>query len=204
MCLCQVIIPEKATAGDVLVHAGDFTNKGTLAEVESFAAWFGGQPHAIKIVVPGNHDMIMDVSYYEEYWSDWGSERVDPARALAALHKYGIHVLFDTTLELPPAFGGLRVHGSPWVRGYAVRYVGWRCFLIFLPSYNRHSFLVSLLTSSPPHIAPPDVQDRVLHPRCRDEGAVARQRAARPWPTCLCGTHRRVGHPYAASWGRGS
>jgi 3',5'-cyclic AMP phosphodiesterase CpdA len=31
--------------GDVLVHCGDCTNRGTTAEFATFAGWFRGQPH---------------------------------------------------------------------------------------------------------------------------------------------------------------
>lgn len=42
--------------GDVLIHAGDATNKGTLDELVGFLDWFGNLPHKHKIFVPGNHD----------------------------------------------------------------------------------------------------------------------------------------------------
>ena len=58
-------------SGDVLVHTGDFSNHGSLEEVREFAAWFAAQPHPLKLVVPGNHDMIMDAAYWADYWSDW-------------------------------------------------------------------------------------------------------------------------------------
>ena len=53
---------------DVLVHTGDFTNFGTYKEVEDFVQWMGEQPHPIKIVVPGNHDMILDKLYWQDFW----------------------------------------------------------------------------------------------------------------------------------------
>ena len=61
--------------GDVIIHAGDFTNKGSLREVDAFANWFLGLPHRYKILVPGNHDMIMDKGYYDDYWGDWSSKK---------------------------------------------------------------------------------------------------------------------------------
>lgn len=45
-------IPE----GDVLVCAGDITNRGELFDVKSFCEWLGGYPHQNKIVIAGNHD----------------------------------------------------------------------------------------------------------------------------------------------------
>jgi Icc-related predicted phosphoesterase len=42
--------------GDVLVHAGDCTSSGTLAQLEDFIRWFEAQPHKHKILIAGNHD----------------------------------------------------------------------------------------------------------------------------------------------------
>ena len=53
--------------------------------MRAFGKWFNAQPHKHKIVVPGNHDMILDEGYYADYWSDWSSVREDPAEARAAL-----------------------------------------------------------------------------------------------------------------------
>jgi hypothetical protein len=44
--------------------------------VEEFARWFRALPHQYKILVPGNHDMIMDTEYYDSYWSDWCSTKM--------------------------------------------------------------------------------------------------------------------------------
>eukprot|EP00812_Abedinium_dasypus_P009153 NODE_2865_length_863_cov_104.242574.p1 GENE.NODE_2865_length_863_cov_104.242574~~NODE_2865_length_863_cov_104.242574.p1 ORF type:complete len:269 (-),score=72.70 NODE_2865_length_863_cov_104.242574:39-845(-) len=98
--------------GDVLVHTGDFTNFGVAAEVEGFATWFATQPHRHKLLVPGNHDMIIDRGFYDEFWGDLTPVKEDAAHALEALTSRGIRVLIDETVELP---GGVRVHGSPWV-----------------------------------------------------------------------------------------
>ena len=96
---------------DVVVHAGDFTNHGSKAEVEAFARWFGALPHPHKILVPGNHDMIMDPKYYADYWSDWSpvQETVDPSIWS------GVHVLVDRRVEIQ----GVAIYGSPWVPRYA-------------------------------------------------------------------------------------
>lgn len=80
-------------AGDVLVHAGDFSRRGRLDEVTEFARWFVDQPHPHKIVVAGNHDFLC--------------ER-DPAlvRQLFA----GAHYLEHEAVSV----AGLAVFGSPW------------------------------------------------------------------------------------------
>lgn len=47
--------------GDVLVHAGDFSMTGRIREVERFFEWFGGQAHAHKLVIAGNHDWVFEL-----------------------------------------------------------------------------------------------------------------------------------------------
>ena len=44
--------------GDVLIHGGDFQmdGGGAKASQEAFDRWLAAQPHAVKIVVRGNHD----------------------------------------------------------------------------------------------------------------------------------------------------
>lgn len=46
--------------GDMLIHAGDATNKGTPAEIVDFFNWFGRQRYKYKIFIPGNHDRGID------------------------------------------------------------------------------------------------------------------------------------------------
>lgn len=52
----RVSVPE----GDLLIHAGDFMGAGrSLDEITDFNAWLGDQPHPYKIVVAGNHDLLL-------------------------------------------------------------------------------------------------------------------------------------------------
>ena len=46
--------------GDVLIHAGDVTSRGTKAEVDVFIKWFQSQPHKHKIFIAGNHDFYFE------------------------------------------------------------------------------------------------------------------------------------------------
>lgn len=48
----NVVVP----AGDVLIHAGDFTHFGKMKDVQDFNTWLGELPHRVKIVVNGNHE----------------------------------------------------------------------------------------------------------------------------------------------------
>ena len=45
--------------GDILIHAGDLTKRGTEGEVDSALAGLDAAPHAHKIVVAGNHDIAL-------------------------------------------------------------------------------------------------------------------------------------------------
>ncbi len=52
---------------DVIVHCGDFTDKGTEQEVLDFLNWFIALPYKHKIFVTGNHDLYLwDATGIEE------------------------------------------------------------------------------------------------------------------------------------------
>src|ERR1700712_2486504 len=42
--------------GDVLIHAGDLTNAGNIAELQAQIDWLASLPHRYKIAIAGNHD----------------------------------------------------------------------------------------------------------------------------------------------------
>ena len=48
--------------GDILIHAGDFTNSRPPkpAEYKEFIDWYGSQPHKHKVLISGNRDQFMD------------------------------------------------------------------------------------------------------------------------------------------------
>lgn len=53
----RISIPD----GDVLLHCGDFMNGGRdVSELFSFRAWWIRQPHKYKILISGNHDILME------------------------------------------------------------------------------------------------------------------------------------------------
>ena len=85
----QFEVPE----GDVLVHAGDLTGRGTLREVSAALEWLAALPHREKVFVAGNHDFLF--------------ERNGPlARSLVKNATY----LEGTAAEA----AGLRIWGGPW------------------------------------------------------------------------------------------
>lgn len=84
--------------GDVLVHAGDVTERGTEREVRAFLKWFSNQPHRHKIFIAGNHDFFLEKLTAEK---------------LAELLPENVHYLDETQLELD----GVLFWGSPMTPG---------------------------------------------------------------------------------------
>ncbi|KAK0386096.1 hypothetical protein NLU13_5933 [Sarocladium strictum] len=54
--------PKDLPEGDVLIHAGDLTQSGSFKELQQTIDWLRSQPHQHKIVVAGNHDLLLDDS----------------------------------------------------------------------------------------------------------------------------------------------
>ena len=90
-CSEQITVPD----GDILIHAGDATNRGTQFEVEEFLKWFSSLPHKHKIFVAGNHDWLYETN-----------NRI--ARLLTA--NFNINYLQDSSVEIE----NLKFYGSPW------------------------------------------------------------------------------------------
>jgi len=53
----EIAVPD----GDILIHAGDATLRGTIPEIEAFLAWFSRLPHKHKVFVAGNHDWLYEI-----------------------------------------------------------------------------------------------------------------------------------------------
>ncbi|KAL5355924.1 Metallo-dependent phosphatase-like protein [Aspergillus floccosus] len=85
--------------GDILVHAGDLTAHGTFDEVQAQLRWLSSQPHTHKIVIAGNHDIILD----EACDTKFPTRTETSAAKRAELDWGGIRYLHDEaiTLQLP-------------------------------------------------------------------------------------------------------
>lgn len=81
--------------GDVLIHCGDFTGRGDIADTTAFAQFIAAQDFTHKIVIAGNHDWCFE------------DERRDEAEA--CLRDLGIIYLNDSGIELD----GVKFWGSP-------------------------------------------------------------------------------------------
>ena len=48
----------KVPDGDLLIHAGDGTGRGSPSEVKRWFEWLASLPHPHKVVIAGNHDWM--------------------------------------------------------------------------------------------------------------------------------------------------
>lgn len=54
--------------GDILLHSGDVSSRGSDSEILNFINWFEQQPYEFKIFIPGNHDWALEKNF--PYWKD--------------------------------------------------------------------------------------------------------------------------------------
>ncbi|KAH6700006.1 putative phosphoesterase [Cadophora sp. MPI-SDFR-AT-0126] len=47
-------------SGEILIHAGDATQSGTLEEFQATIDWLDSLPHRHKVIIGGNHDLVLD------------------------------------------------------------------------------------------------------------------------------------------------
>ena len=80
-------------SGDILLHCGDFTMRGTEKEYIKFNTWLGKLHFKHIVVIPGNHDFLSE-------------ENTSLARSLITNAQMLIHE--STKVE------GLNIFGSPW------------------------------------------------------------------------------------------
>ena len=102
----------KIPAGDIFIHAGDFTRYGLKSEVEEFNTWLGDLPHPHKVVIAGNHELCLDEETLEEaqeYMHQVGEVKpcsVEEVKTLLTNCTY----LEDQAVDIL----GIRIYGSPW------------------------------------------------------------------------------------------
>ncbi|KAJ5959808.1 uncharacterized protein N7479_006958 [Penicillium vulpinum] len=67
----------KLPAGDVLIHAGDLTNNGSLKELRKTMNWICKADFEIKIIVGGNHDITLDPKFYKEHGRSFHGQHLE-------------------------------------------------------------------------------------------------------------------------------
>lgn len=79
---------------DILIHAGDLTNLGSISEIEKSLSWLSKQDAETIITSGGNHDWLLEK---------------DKHLAKSMCSDYGINLLINEGMEV----SGLKVWGSP-------------------------------------------------------------------------------------------
>ncbi|EAU81296.2 hypothetical protein CC1G_07226 [Coprinopsis cinerea okayama7 len=142
--------------GDVLLHSGDLTSLGRCDELEKTMEWLYGLPHPVKIIVAGNHDLVLHAQWYDMYWTTRHRRRESTDKALKLLtgkraKKAGIIYLEDRsrTFSLGPGRRNWTVYGSPWSptphsRAFSYSSEGAEEFISSIPNTDI------LLTHGPP------------------------------------------------------
>lgn len=127
-CNRQIAVP----AGDILIHSGDATVRGTVDEIIWFNEWFSKLPHRHKVFVAGNHDWLFESNN----------------RLARTLLDSSIHYLEDSSVEIE----NLKIYGSPW----QPRFFDWAFNLTRGAELAEKWKLISadtdiLITHGPPH-----------------------------------------------------
>lgn len=108
----QLFIPP----GDVLLHAGDFSMIGSPDQVQHFDTFMANQPHPVKVVIAGNHEITFDIDQYQGIKTRFPLQNVpDPWMAKGLLRH--CNYLEDSQIHV----FGYTIYGSPWMhcRGWA-------------------------------------------------------------------------------------
>lgn len=115
--------------GDVLLHAGDLSVWGSLAEIQEQLNWLDAQPHAQQVVIAGNHDLLFDTDFQRAHPEIWYqaikasvgvNSEDDPAVEECISQTAGnliwgnVKYLQNESLELKVTGGRvLKIYGSP-------------------------------------------------------------------------------------------
>jgi predicted phosphodiesterase len=92
--------------GDLLIHAGDLTNGGSVAELQAAIDWLNSLPHPYKVVIAGNHDTYLDKSI---------RHLLPEKDREGSLNWRSIHYLENSSVILTINGRTLTLHGIPQV-----------------------------------------------------------------------------------------
>jgi predicted phosphodiesterase len=109
------MMPDELPTGDILIHAGDCTNRGQQHDVENFVNWFMNiKGFDSKIFIAGNHDWAFEEHRYPHHRGDydWFHNIMNPEN----LSQSDVTYLEDSELiiESPEFSRPIKIWGSPW------------------------------------------------------------------------------------------
>ncbi|CAH1784866.1 unnamed protein product [Owenia fusiformis] len=95
--------------GDVLIHAGDFSNIGRVTEIMNFNKTMGSLSHKHKVLIAGNHEITFD-------------EKTAPGNNTGEMRELitSATYLQDKTIELY----GINIYGAPWAPEFGINAFG--------------------------------------------------------------------------------
>ena len=98
-------------SADILIHTGDWSDRGTVEESQDFNAWLGEVKHKYKhiVVIAGNHEW----SLLKKAQAQVVEAAFDPKGFISGLLTNASHVLDHEGVTLM----GLNIFGSAWVPG---------------------------------------------------------------------------------------
>ncbi|CAK7211112.1 hypothetical protein SCUCBS95973_001020 [Sporothrix curviconia] len=108
----QPVLP----AGDILIHAGDLTDQGSFAEVQAGLSWLAAQPHKHKILVAGNHDVLLDDAFLAQH----PERRYGQTQTREDLAWGDVTYLQDRQIAVEMGGRSLVIYGAPWTPAYGV------------------------------------------------------------------------------------
>ncbi|PGH20411.1 hypothetical protein AJ80_03556 [Polytolypa hystricis UAMH7299] len=112
----------KLPKGDVLIHAGDLTNQGSLSELRRTVEWIEEADFEAKIVIAGNHDITLDSQFYSSHGHTFHNQNLEsPSECLSLFTSPSSSITYlnhqSTTIRLSNPDGpqtAFKVFGSPY------------------------------------------------------------------------------------------
>ena len=94
---------------DILIHAGDYTNRGEKEQVDDFFKWLNEQTQCTnKVIIEGNHDLHTETRFDSETGANkWFEELIDKHNINKP--EGSITRLYNSSVQLY----GLNIWGSP-------------------------------------------------------------------------------------------
>lgn len=178
--------------GEVLIHAGDISGRGTQKEVESFFNWYDSDNlnYDFKLFIAGNHDFLFE-------------RELDKAKGILTGHK-SIDYIQDELITLfkkdEDEEEEIKIWGSPW----SPRFYDWAFNLdrnsdIMRSKWNMIPDDIDILiTHTPPHGL---LDSNTYYEKCGDELLMERIKEIKP-KICVFGhIHEANGYHYDAENG---